>query len=446
MPEPTSSDRFRLSAALPEKSVLILSGAQARYFRLTPRRQAAALALCAALLLLAGAASGFYLVEKFERADERATLRETTALWRSRVSELETEASQATIARVEAEARTRAAVDALAERHDALSAALRTAQALEARLAEAEARREAAQAQAAEAAQAQAEAGAARAEAEQARARAEADRRELADTLMRVAEALETAAVARDDAMADAEEVQTALGELESSVEERREAQARLLAQIEAAAQASIGSLESVLRGAGVDVDAVLNSLRSAPDGAGGPFLPAPDDAAMIAPEEASAVVAVMSDLERVNLLRAAARKMPFGAPVKAPHRKTSGFGVRRDPVNGRRSMHEGLDFAAPRGTPILAAAEGEVVFAGRQSGYGNVIKIRHAFGFETVYAHLNRIRVAVGKRVRPGMRIGDMGSTGRSTGNHLHYEVRVNGRPVNPSKFIEAARHVDVL
>jgi murein DD-endopeptidase MepM/ murein hydrolase activator NlpD len=93
--------------------------------------------------------------------------------------------------------------------------------------------------------------------------------------------------------------------------------------------------------------------------------------------------------------------------------------------------------------TPIYATADGVVTISGRQSGYGRVVKIRYAFGFETVYAHLRRTRVNVGQRVESGDRIGDMGSTGRSTGNHVHYEIRIDNKPVNPVKFIEAARDV---
>jgi murein DD-endopeptidase MepM/ murein hydrolase activator NlpD len=105
--------------------------------------------------------------------------------------------------------------------------------------------------------------------------------------------------------------------------------------------------------------------------------------------------------------------------------------------------MHSGLDIAAPRGTPIYATADGVVTISGRQGGYGRMVKIRHAFGFETVYAHLSRTRVKVGQRIGSGDRIGDMGSTGRSTGNHVHYEIRIDNKPVNPVKFIEAARDV---
>ena len=105
--------------------------------------------------------------------------------------------------------------------------------------------------------------------------------------------------------------------------------------------------------------------------------------------------------------------------------------------------MHAGVDFASDVGTPIYSAGDGVVVFSGWQSGYGRVVKIRHAFGFETVYAHLNAARVKVGDRVARDDRIGDMGRTGRVTGSHLHYEIRLNGKPVNPMKYVEAARNV---
>ncbi|MEC7669814.1 MAG: M23 family metallopeptidase, partial [Pseudomonadota bacterium] len=96
-----------------------------------------------------------------------------------------------------------------------------------------------------------------------------------------------------------------------------------------------------------------------------------------------------------------------------------------------------------PHGTPIYSTADGVVVHAGWQSGYGRLVKIQHEFGIETRYAHLSKIRVNVGQRVSRGERIGDMGNTGRSTGTHLHYEVRVGGEAVNPMTFIKAANNV---
>ncbi|MEL7416708.1 MAG: M23 family metallopeptidase, partial [Pseudomonadota bacterium] len=144
-----------------------------------------------------------------------------------------------------------------------------------------------------------------------------------------------------------------------------------------------------------------------------------------------------------LNMMTVAARNMPFATPVEASYRQTSGFGPRRDPINRRTRMHNGLDFAARTGTPILAPADGTVVSAERQRGFGNLIKIRHDFGYETLYAHLSRIRVKVGDRVTRGDRIGDMGSTGRSTGSHLHYEVHLDGKPVDPLNYLKAARNV---
>lgn len=105
--------------------------------------------------------------------------------------------------------------------------------------------------------------------------------------------------------------------------------------------------------------------------------------------------------------------------------------------------MHNGHDFAGPHGTDIVSTADGTVTFAGWQSGYGKLVKIRHAFGFETRYAHLTTIRVKRGQRVSRGQHIGDMGSTGRSTGTHLHYEIRSGGTALNPKPFVDAGRNV---
>jgi murein DD-endopeptidase MepM/ murein hydrolase activator NlpD len=141
--------------------------------------------------------------------------------------------------------------------------------------------------------------------------------------------------------------------------------------------------------------------------------------------------------MDRLNLYRIAAERIPFDMPVRSGFRFTSGFGMRW----GR--MHNGTDFAAAIGTPIYAPADGVVTFAGWSSGYGRLVKIQHAFGIETRYAHQNRIRVEVGQRLSRGDRIGDIGNSGRSTGPHLHYEIRVGARPVNPMIYIRAGQDV---
>jgi len=121
----------------------------------------------------------------------------------------------------------------------------------------------------------------------------------------------------------------------------------------------------------------------------------------------------------------------------------SSGFGYRRDPFSGRAAMHSGLDFRAPMGAPIHAAGEGRVSFVGRKSGYGNVVEVTHGDGMMTRYAHMSRTEARVGQEVDAGAVIGRIGSTGRSTGPHLHFEVHINGRPVNPRPFLESAPDV---
>jgi len=119
----------------------------------------------------------------------------------------------------------------------------------------------------------------------------------------------------------------------------------------------------------------------------------------------------VLRDLDEVSLLKLAIAKVPLGHPVDGSHRYTSGFGYRKDPVNGKRRMHNGTDLAAPLGTKIVATGDGVVIFAGNNGGYGRLIKIRHSQGFITYYAHLHKIHVKKGQKVLRGEQIGSMGT-----------------------------------
>lgn len=121
----------------------------------------------------------------------------------------------------------------------------------------------------------------------------------------------------------------------------------------------------------------------------------------------------------------------------------TSSYGVRRDPFTGHAAMHSGLDFRGPIGAPIYAAAKGVVSFVGQKSGYGNIVEVSHGNGLVTRYAHMSKFHAHVGEKVQAGAVIGAIGSTGRSTGPHLHFEVRINGRAVNPRPFLESAPDV---
>jgi len=143
----------------------------------------------------------------------------------------------------------------------------------------------------------------------------------------------------------------------------------------------------------------------------------------------------------QLDQLEQGAAAIPSAHPIRDSIAFTSGYGVRSDPFRGRAAMHAGVDLAGPHGTPIYATADGIVGKAEyNRGGYGNYVEINHGQGIETRYGHLSRYVTRAGQRVRRGELIGYMGSTGRSTGSHLHYEVRINGRAVNPVPFITQA------
>ena len=131
---------------------------------------------------------------------------------------------------------------------------------------------------------------------------------------------------------------------------------------------------------------------------------------------------------------------MPAGLPVRAGY-KSSGFGYRTDPFTGRPEFHGGVDFNGPRGSDVVSVAGGVVSFAGKKPGYGNTVEIDHGNGYMTRYAHNDRNEVEVGDAVRAGQLVAKMGSTGRATGVHVHFEVWLNGRLVNPVEYIRAIR-----
>ena len=131
-------------------------------------------------------------------------------------------------------------------------------------------------------------------------------------------------------------------------------------------------------------------------------------------------------------------QSVPDGWPVTTGGVVTSQFGFRRHPLTGRRSMHKGIDIAGKHGSDIVAMADGLVVFSGRQNGYGKVVQIRHPNGLETLYAHNSSNLVAEGDLVRKGQVVAKLGSTGRSTGPHVHFEVRRNGEAVDPMRYLD--------
>ncbi|MEO1406265.1 MAG: peptidoglycan DD-metalloendopeptidase family protein [Pseudomonadota bacterium] len=163
-------------------------------------------------------------------------------------------------------------------------------------------------------------------------------------------------------------------------------------------------------------------------------------------PEEQSfalRVAQVAARMEEARYFEELVDNLPLATPIGIPSRITSPFGMRIDPFRKRPSWHGGIDMGAGWNAPIVAAGPGTVIYAGRKTGYGRVVDVDHGGGFVSRYAHLNRIVAKRGQEVVIGDKLGTMGSTGRSTGPHLHYEVLFHGKQYNPVEFIKAGKHV---
>lgn len=252
-------------------------------------------------------------------------------------------------------------------------------------------------------------------------------------------DALDEVALERDEAIIVADAARSETDVLETRIERMVDRNAQIFARLEEAIEVSLDPLDSVFRAAGLPVDRLLNEVRQGYTGQGGPHMPITVSTRgdPLIDGETARANDLLNRMERVDVYRLAAERSPLDHPVRGSYRQTSPFGPRW----GR--MHNGIDYAGPHGTDIVSTADGVVTHAGWLGAYGYLIKVKHAFGFETRYAHLTRIRVQVGQRVSRGQHIGDMGSTGRSTGTHLHYEIRSNGRALNPQPFVRAGRNV---
>ncbi len=253
-----------------------------------------------------------------------------------------------------------------------------------------------------------------------------------------LASALADTAAERDRIEADAQGAIDRAAELELDLRLMEERNDEIFRQLEEAMLVSVEPLDNMFRAAGLNTDTLLDQVRRGYSGTGGPLTPLQFSTNGGEPDPDTARAnELLSSMDRINLYRIAAERAPFSMPVRENFRFTSGYGMRW----GR--MHYGTDFAGPVGTPIYATADGVITHAGWSSGYGRLIKIQHEFGIETRYGHLNAIRVQEGQRVSRGDRIGDMGNSGRSTGPHLHYEVRVGGEAINPMIYIRAGQDV---
>lgn len=209
--------------------------------------------------------------------------------------------------------------------------------------------------------------------------------------------------------------------------------QLALVDKASGAAEARLQDTQALLRRLGLDSARFVaaSDWNGSAAGVGGPFIPLSADAE---PRFKN----LFLTWKKLATLQSAVAVIPAMLPVK-DFRYTSPYGFRYDPFNGGSAMHAGVDMAGAHGELIYATANGTVLQAGRSGGYGNLVELSHGKGIDTRYGHLSAILVKPGETVRQGQAIGRMGSTGRSTGTHLHYEIRVDGNAVNPKRFLDA-------
>ncbi len=438
--------RYRLNNVLsphfPEKRLFIQSGGSTRYLRLTPLSQllSSGMGMAAvAFLAIAGATVAVGLAGPEAGFNQSVVIQKA---YQARLEELASERDQRAAEARSAQERFQVAMDQISRQQTAILQSVEERRELSTaldlmrqRLQDAVGQRDAV-ASANDRLLAQMN--------EVSKSLAGQNSSDLSQTLDTITAALNEAVAVRDAATADSAALTQQLAELELKDKINTQRQDEMVDQLEQAVSMSFGPLQKMFKNTNIDVDSLIATIRSSYSGQGGPLGQVSVGTRSFAdPSVSTRFDRLMLDLDRMNLMRIASLKVPVAMPLHNEFRFTSGFGVRHDPKGRGTRMHTGVDLAGPKGTPIYATADGVVVAAGPESGYGNVVRIQHEFGFETVYAHQSKIMVRVGQQVSRGVQIGAMGSTGRSTGSHLHYEVRVNNAPVNPMTYLEAAKDV---
>ncbi|WP_418152858.1 M23 family metallopeptidase [Litorimonas sp. RW-G-Af-16] len=229
--------------------------------------------------------------------------------------------------------------------------------------------------------------------------------------------------------------------DIDRSLQSLDDTQNEILSSAENSTLDRIEAKRAIIRSLDMSVDSVL---EESPFGKGGPFLPVdPNEVTVNENGFVSRVASIQARLAEVDALEQAVQSLPLGNPVGGESYRSSSFGMRNDPFTKRPTWHGGIDFVGQRQTPILATAEGTVSYVGKRGAYGRVVEIDHGHGFVTRYAHLQKTFVKRGQTVNKGEKVGGMGSTGRNTGTHLHYEVHFQGRVYDPNKFLKAGLYV---
>ena len=431
-----------LERYLPEKRLFLRSDTNTRFVRLRPVAQGMILGGAATYMAWSLIATSILFFEVLGSTDLRENARREQSYFETRLNDMAEQRDRAMADAQAAHRRYGEAMDRMARMQTALMGSeqqnaelARGIDALQATLhATAAARDEAlARLQAAEAIDVNAQLAAATGELE-----------ELERTLDVVLAALDRTAGEREAVRAMADGATREAQHLALEYRLIQDRNTRIFGQLEQAIEASVQPLERMFSAAGLSSESLLRQVRAGYQSRSASLRPISVSTmgTLDADSDEARANSVLSALEEIDLYRIALQRTPFALPVRSV-RVNSAFGYRRDPITGGRRLHAGQDFGGARGTAIHATADGTVITAGWQSGYGNLVTIRHDFGFETRYAHLSSIAVSEGQRVSRGERIGGMGSTGRSTGVHLHYEIRVGGNPINPMTYIRAAQNV---
>ncbi|HVZ00160.1 MAG TPA: peptidoglycan DD-metalloendopeptidase family protein [Dongiaceae bacterium] len=244
--------------------------------------------------------------------------------------------------------------------------------------------------------------------------------------------------------------LQTARTDMAGTVEDLKmrlaslqESQASFVSHLTERARQNLGDMEKTVQMTGLSVDKLLHLTSEPGAGEGGPFVPAPTDSRDANERKLLESVATLDDeVGRWEKLQVILRSLPLSAPVDHYY-ISSGFGERTDPFNGEGAIHEGLDMVDTIRAEVLATAPGRVVFAGWRGSYGRCVEIDHGLGITTVYAHLDSVLVKEGDLVDYRQAIGKLGNSGRSSGPHVHYEVRFEGKALDPMGFLKAGRYV---
>ncbi len=442
----TGTVASRIGAALahhlPEQRLFLKSDSATRFVRLRPATQAIALGGAVLALGWMIIATAILLMDQIGAGDARAEASRQQAGFESRLEAMAAERDRRAAEAAAAQDRFAVALGQISAMQSALLASEERRRELETGIGVIQSTLRRAMGEREEARRLAGEMSAAMAAAPDPLPEGVASAEDMVATLRFVTAALGQTASERDGLAGSAEAARAEAADVAYEMRLLEERHDEIFGQLEEAVAVSMEPLDKMFAAAGMDPDDLIDKVRRGYSGQGGPMMPllppvTDDSGGAGAARDAARANAILEGLDRMNLYRIAVEKAPFAMPLKSSFRYTSGFGRRW----GR--MHEGTDLAGAHGSPILATADGTVTHAGWKAGYGNLVTIRHEFGLETRYGHLSKVRASVGQKVSRGDRIGDMGNTGRSTGTHLHYEVRVNGKAINPMTYIKAASNV---